>query len=147
MKSSIQILPGIKFIGWLDGNKLQRAVGCAGIVGQSVGIFTDIHEVVICDYADCRRKTEREHGAHKDTVTLKFLSVDRIPYDRMPNIAFVVTDVNDATYLIGSLEHPQAEVQCEQLTGIPGGDAAGYSYEVKHCTYRSMVPCHISVDP
>lgn len=142
-----QILPGITFIGWLDGSKLQRATGCAKIVGQSVGIFTDIHPLQFCGEPDCRCKSERENGGYKDTATLKFNSPDLVPYTQMRNIAFVITDCNGQSYLIGSLESPCATVECELLTGVPSGDAAGYSYEVKHCSYASMVPCKISVDP
>lgn len=141
-----QILPGISFIGWLDGTKLQRATGCAKIVGQNIGIFTTIHEIQFCGEPDCRCKTERDGGGYKDTTTLKFQSVDRVPCTQMRNIAFVVTDVNGKSYFIGSLEAPRATVECEHITGIPSGDAAGYANEVKHASFASLVPCVISVD-
>ena len=55
----------------------------------------------------------------------------------------VVTDVNGNSFLIGSLEAPRPTVECELRTGVPSGDPAGYAYEIKHVSIKSMVPCII----
>lgn len=140
-----QLLPGITFIGWLDGSKLQRAVGCAGIVGQCVDIYTTVHEIQFCGEAQCSCKSAKgDDGGFVDTASLKFNSSDLVPFGRVSNMAFVVTDATGNSYLIGSLEHPYATVACERLPGTPSGDAAGFAYEVKHCSFKSMVPCRFS---
>ena len=93
MRTTTQILPGIKAIGWVDCRHLPRRVDLSAICGMTVAVLTDIHP---------------------------------IPF-----------------YLIGSLEAPQPQVECNQQTGIPSGDAAGYAYEIKHVSIKSMVPCVI----
>ena len=62
--------------------------------------------------------------SEEDTATLKFLTDRKLP--RGAVLGFVVTDVNDKSFLIGSLETPRPIIECEQRTGIPSGDAAGY---------------------
>jgi len=137
-----QILPGITFIGWLDGSKLQRSVGCAGIVGQHVDIYTAVHEIQFCGEPQCSCKSAKgDGGGYTDTATLKFNSPDRVPFRQMRNMAFVVTDATGKSYLLGSLERPCASIEGEQMPGSPSGDAAGFAYEVRHCSYKSMVPC------
>lgn len=141
MKTSTQILPGIKAIGWLDCRHLPRRVDLSGICGMPVPIFTDIHPIPFFDEPTCECKTKKDGGGYEDTATLKFLTDRKLPYGAV--LGFVVTDVNDKSFLIGSLEAPRPIVECEQRTGIPSGDAAGYSYEIKHVSIKSMVPCVI----
>ena len=141
MKTSTQILPGIKAIGWLDCRALPRRVDLTGICGMPLPILTDIHPIPFFDEPTCECQTKKDGGGYEDTATLKFLTDRKLP--RGAVLGFVVTDVNDNSFLIGSLETPRPTVECEQRTGIPSGDAAGYSYEIKHVSIKSMVPCLI----
>ena len=141
MRTSTQILPGIKAIGWLDCRALPKRVDLSAICGMPVAILTDIHPIPFFDEPTCECKTKKDGGRYEDTATLKFLTSEQLP--RSAALGFVVTDVNDKSYLLGSLEHPHPIVDCEQRTGIPSGDAAGYSYEIKHVSIKSMVPCVI----
>lgn len=141
MKTSTQILPGIKAIGWLDCRHLPRRVDLSGICGMPVAILTDIHPIPFFDEPTCECKTKKDGGGYEDTATLKFLTDRKLP--RGAAFGFVVTDVNDNSFLIGSLESPCPLVECEQRTGLPSGDAAGFSYEIKHVSIKSMVPCVI----
>lgn len=141
MRTSTQILPGIKAIGWLDCRALPKRVDLSAICGMPVAILTDIHPIPFFDEPTCECKTKKDGGRYEDTATLKFLTDRKLP--RGAVLGFVVTDVNDKSFLIGSLEAPRPIVECEQRTGIPSGDAAGYSYEIKHVSIKSMVPCVI----
>lgn len=140
MRTSTQILPGIKAIGWLDCRALPKRVDLSAICGMPVAILTDIHPIPFFDEPTCECKTKKDGGGYEDTATLKFLT-NEIP--RNPCLGFVVTDVNGNSYLIGSLEAPHPTVEPTRQTGIPSGDAAGYEYEIKHVSIRSMVPCVI----
>ena len=141
MRTSTQILPGIKAIGWLDCQHLPRRVDLTAICGMPLPILTDIHPIPFFDEPTCECKTKKDGAGYEDTATLKFLTDKKLP--RSASLGFVGTDVNDNSYLLGSLEKPWPNVECDSSTGIPSGDAAGYAYEIKHVSIRSMVPCII----
>lgn len=139
MKNSIQVLPGISRIGWLDCSKLTDNVALAGICGMPVPILTDVHNIDFCDAPSCERKSSKENGDYSDSVTLKFCSASKL--DRRNQLAFVATDVNGVNWLIGSKEVPNAVISEKQSTGTANGDPAVFEYEVTHVAIRSMIPC------
>ena len=141
MRTSIQILPGIKAIGWVDCRRLPANVALSAICGMQVVILTDIHPIAFFDEPTCECKTKKDGGGYEDTATLKFLTDKKLPSG--PTLGLVVTDVNGKSYLIGSLEAPHPTIECGRKTGIPSGDAAGYEYEIRHVAIKSMVPCVI----
>lgn len=141
MKCSTQILPGVKAIGWLDCRNLPRRVDLSGICRMPVAIFTDIHPVDFFGDADCSCKSVKEHGGYQDTASLKFLAAEELP--RGVPLGFVVSDVNDRHYLVGSLEKPCPLPEAEHRLGSPSGDAAGFYYEIKHTALKSLIPCVI----
>ena len=141
MRTSTQILPGIKAIGWLDCRALPKRVDLSAISGMPVAILTDIHPIPFFDEPTCECKTKKDGAGYEDTATLKFLTDKKLP--RGACHGFVVTDVNDKSWLIGSLEAPHPLVEPVRRAGIPSGDAAGYEYEIRHVAIKSMVPCVI----
>lgn len=140
MRTTTQILPGIKSIGWIDCRNLPRRVDLSAICGMPVAILTDIHPIEFFDEPTCECKTKKDSGGYEDTATLKFLTGSKLPPQAT---AFIVTDVSDSSFLIGSLEKPHATAEPVQRLGVPSGDPAGYSYEIKHVAIKSMVPCII----
>lgn len=141
MKTNLQILPGIKQIGWVECKYLPRRVDLHGITQTPVSILTSIHKLNFFDNPDCRCKTEKVSGNFSDTASLKFHSNQLIRIDKQ--IGFVVTDINDVSYLIGGKEPPFPKISVEQSTGSCNGDAAGYYYEISHSAIKSMVKCII----
>lgn len=141
MKTSIQRLPGIRYIGWLDADKLPQNVFLNGIVNQPVAVLTDVHEVGFCDEPDCSVKRTKKGSSSEDTASLKFFTHSVLPICEIRNVGFVVKDVNGGAWLIGSRETPNATVECEMKHGIPGSDEAGFVYTITHVAIRSMVPC------
>lgn len=141
MKTTTQILPGIKSIGWIDCRALPRRVDLSAICGMTVAILTDIHPIDFFNEPACECKTKKDGGGYEDTASLKFLTGSELP--RYGALGFVVTDVSDRSFLIGSLENPRPVVEYEQRAGVPSGDPAGFSYEIKHVAIKSMVPCVI----
>lgn len=146
MVKQTQRLPGVKFIGWLNADNLQRYVDLFKITGSAVGVFTDIHPIEFSNEPECTCKTEPLNGAYSETAYLKFLSPSLLPLVPGKNYGFVVTDIADNSYLIGSLEHPHVTMNIEMRHGFPDGDSAGFYYEIKHAHYRSLVPCVISIN-
>lgn len=143
MRASEYHLPGIKFIGWISGDRLKQCVFLDGIVGQPVPILTDIHQIDFCNEPECSCKSEKSGKSFVDTATLKFLTASALPISREQNIAFVVTDIADKSWLIGSKEPPHADFKIEIRHGSPGGDSAGFYYEITHVSCKSMIPCVI----
>lgn len=141
MRTSTQILPGIKAIGWVDCRHLQRRVDLTAICGVPVPVLTDIHPIDFFDEPTCECQHKKDGAGYQDTATLKFLTDKELP--RSATLGFVVTDVNGNSFLIGSLEAPLPQVECNRRTGVPSGDAAGFEYEVKHVSIKTMVPCVI----
>ena len=141
MRTTTQILPGVRAVGWVDCLRLPKRVDLHGICGSQVAVLTDIHTVEFFDEPDCRCVTEKDGGGYTDTATLKFHAAELLPIHR--KLGFVVTDVNGRSYLIGSQEPPFPTVKAEMLCGAPDGDGAGFQYEIKHVAIKSMVPCVI----
>lgn len=144
MKTSRQILPGVKAIHWLDCRHLPRRVDLHGICRMPVPVLTALSAVGVFDDAQCSCVTEREGGSFQDTATLKFLTHELLPIHL--KLGFAVTDVNDKCWLIGSKEPPFPKVKVEHRCGLPDGDGAGFFYEISHVALKSLVECHISAD-
>lgn len=143
MKTTTQILPGVNFIGWLDSRHLTANVALAGICRMPIPILTTITPIDFFDEPQCECKTKKDSGGYEDTASLKFLCGEKLP-DRLP-LAFVVTDNNGRSFLIGSKEHPLAIVQPDERLGKPDGDNVGIFYEITHVAIKSLVPCIISI--
>lgn len=62
MKTSTQILPGIKALGWLDCRALPKRVDLSAICGMPVAILTDIHPIPFFDEPTCECKTKKDGG-------------------------------------------------------------------------------------
>lgn len=146
MERKTQRLPGVKFIGLLNANHLQRNNYLCKITGQRTLVSTSIEQVFFSDEPDCSCVTEYLNGGYQETATLKFLSATLLPMVPGKNYAFVVTDIEDNSYVIGSLEPPHVTFKCEMRCGAPDGDGSGFYYEIKHCQYRTLTPCVISTE-
>ena len=73
-----------------------------------------------------------------ETTTLRFRSLDAIPTTHP--LAFIVTDVNRQSYLVGLHEPPYPIVRSTQTTGTPSGDPAVISYEVTFTALKALIP-------
>ena len=141
MRTSIQILPGILFIGWVECSKLPDRVACRKITGEMVAVLTTVHPVDFFDDPECSCLSTKKNGGWSEKATLKFHSHGLIPYTQ--GIGFVVTSQNGSSYLIGSKEHPLPIIDVDMKHGSPDGDGGGFYYEVTHTALRTMIPCII----
>lgn len=141
MRSSTQILPGIKAVGWVDCRNLPTHVALHGITQNRVGIFTDVNYIEFFGEPDCRCTSEKENGNYTDKAALKFVCAEELP--KSIPLAFVVTDIAGESFLIGAKEKPYPQIKINRVFGLADGVAAGYEYEVTHVAIKSMVPCKI----
>lgn len=140
MNSNCQILPGIKKLYWVDCDKLPTRIDLYAAAGMKVALLAELNEITFFGFPECKCTTEKVKNGWKQEASLKFLSSDDIPLFK--NIAFVVTDVSDESYIIGFNEHPFPTVKREYNMAKPG-DKAGFNYEISHSALRSMVKCLI----
>lgn len=141
MNTSIQILPGVKAIGWLYCKNIPPRVDLQAISGIVVPLICDIRQIDFFDNVECQCTTEAVNNGFEDKASLKFKAGSLIPF--RDDIAIVVTDVNDRSWLIGSQEPPRLQFKVETLHGAPDGDGAGFSYDITHTAVKSLVECHI----
>ena len=141
MKTTKQILPGVKSIGWVYAENLIPDITLRGIARMPVPILTEIHKVPFFDEPKCECVTTNDNGNRLDTATLKFASEDVLPMD--VHIALVVTDIADHSYIIGSRDSPFPVIKRTVSFGVTDGDGAGAEYEITHTAIRSLVPCDI----
>lgn len=139
MKTTTQILPGIKKIYYVDSAKLPFRVDLANICGMDIVILDDLVEVEFFGDPDCSCTSKQENKAITQEAKLEFNSPVRLPQDIRPS--FVVTDVNDNDFLIGSREMPLPKVNCTYSAAVPGSSRAGFKYEITHNAIRTMIPC------
>lgn len=139
MKTTTTILPGVKSIGWVDCDKLQRRVDLHGICGTPIPVLTAIQPIDFFDEPECKCKTVKDANGYTDTATLKFSCGSLLPIHI--HLGFVVTDTNDKSYLIGSKEAPYPKLNVELGVGDCDGDGAGFYYEITHVAIKSMVAC------
>ena len=56
-------------------------------------------------------------------------------------LAFIVTDVNNRSYLIGQREQPWPFIESNQGMGMPDGESSTTVYTISHKGPRAMIPC------
>lgn len=141
MKTSTQILPGIKRIYYIDSAKLPFRVDLSHICGMEIAILNDLVPVEFYDTPSCSCTSKNDGKTITQEAKLEFHSNIRLPQNIRPS--FVVTDVNDNNFLIGSKEMPLPKVGYTYDAGKPGSTEAGYKYEISHNAIRTLIPCTI----
>lgn len=131
-------LPGIRFIGVVDCEKLQPGLREASLAGLIVAAHTAVEEVPFVN-ATVEAVGECSRGAPVETATLKFRTSKFLRIDIQ--LGFVVTDITGKSWLIGAAEPPFPKVSLTRKTGLPGGDPAVWEIEVKAVGQRALLPC------
>ena len=135
-------LPGIKFIGFALAENLQREMMFKHLAGIPVGIFTDITPIAFCGVPTCEAISTYNKNGRIEQTTLRFKTLDVLPTTR--HVAFVVTDCNNQSYIIGQHEKPRPIVKVTRDTGTPNGDPAVATVEITLYAQKSLIPCAIT---
>ena len=134
-----QSLPGIEFIGYVPAENLQREIMYKHLAGLPVGIFTSITPIAFVGVPTCEAVSTYNNNGRVEQTTLRFKTLDVVPTNR--HIAFVITDCNGQSYVIGQHEKPRPIIKTTGATGTPNGDPAVCSVEVTLYAQKSLIPC------
>lgn len=134
-----QSLPGIIFLGYVQKDRLQRQIMQKSLAGLPVGIFTDITLINFIGAPQCESQNDYDNNGRIEQTTLTFVTCDSIPTHE--HLAFVITDANGQSYIIGQRERPYPIIKIKENTGTPGGDTNAKTVEVTLYAHRSLVPC------
>ncbi|MBO4721996.1 MAG: hypothetical protein J5629_03585 [Muribaculaceae bacterium] len=134
-----QSLPGIKFIGYVLADNLQREMMNKHLANLPVGIFTDITPIAFCGVPTCEAVSTYNNNGRIEQTTLRFKTLDDLPTYR--HVAYVVTDCNNQSYIIGQREKPRPIVKVTRDTGTPNGDPSVASVEITLYAQKSLIPC------
>lgn len=138
MKST-QSLPGIRFLGYVPAERLQREIMYKYLAGVPVGIFTDVTPINFVGVPTCEAVSSYNNNGRIEQATLRFNTLDELPTNS--HIAFVITDCNGQSYVIGQHEKPRPIIKTSSATGTPSGDPAVCSVEVTLYAQKSLIPC------
>lgn len=131
-----QSLPGITAISYLPCANLLPNIQEKHRVGIPVAVQALSTPIDDFFSASCETESEYINGGNSETTTLQFRTTDEIHSSRP--LAFVVTDANNESFLIGTKEEPYPIVEISELK-----DAESNIQMVKVTFVRrkSLIPC------
>ena len=131
-------LPGIKSIAYVPCELVQRNSDMKCLASLPVRVFTTPIPIIIKGDATCSTVSQYDNNGRYEVTTLRFDTLTPIPTHK--HIAFIVTDTNDHSFLVGLKEAPYPVVKISHTTGTPSGDPAVLTYEVTFKALKSLIP-------
>ena len=123
----------------MPAENLQREIMYKHLAGLPVGIFTSITPIAFVGVPTCEAVSTYNKNGRVEQTTLRFNTLDEVPTNR--HIAFVITDCNGQSYVIGQHEKPRPIIKTTSSTGTTSGDPAVCSVEVVLYAQKSLIPC------
>lgn len=133
-----QSLPGVKAISYVQCSLLSTNIVEKYRAGVPVGVFTSSTPIEHYGDASCEAESEYTNGGYSEKTVLQFNTTTEIPQKQ--ELAFVVTDVHDKSYLIGCKEAPCPMVE---ITTKIDDESNIYEVKVTFTREKSLIPCSI----
>lgn len=133
-----QSLPGIKAISIVPCHLLSPNIVEKYRAGIPVGVFSTSTPIEHYGNASCEAESEYINGGYSEKTVLQFTTTDEIL--QKPELAFVVTDVHDKSYLIGVKEAPFPMVDITQKID---DDTNINQVKVTFQRQKSLIPCAV----
>ena len=133
-----QSLPGIKAIAFLPCKLLPPNIVEKYRAGVPIGVFAYSKSIEHYGNASCEAESEYIGGGYFEKTSLDFTTTDEIPQTR--ELAFVVTDVNNQSYVIGCKEAPYPVVD---ITTNLDNDNNISHVKVSFSRKKSLIPCAV----
>ena len=131
-----QSLPGIKAIAFLPCKLLPPNIVEKFLAGVPIGVFSTSTPIEHYGNASCEAESEYTGGTYYESTTLQFTTTDEIRQSQ--ELAFVVTDVHDKSYLIGCKEAPYPVVD---ITTKVDDETNISEVKVTFQRQKSLIPC------
>ena len=106
--------------------------------GVPIGVFAYSKSIEHYGKASCKAESEYIGGRYFENTSLDFTTTDEIP--RSQELAFVVTDVHDKSYLIGVMEAPFSIVN---ITTKVDDETNISEVKVTFNRQKSLIPCSV----
>ena len=133
-----QSLPGIKAISYVPCRLLSPNILEKYRAGVPIGVFAYSKSIEHYGNASCEAESEYIGGGYFEKTSLDFTTTDEIPQTR--ELAFVVTDVHDKSYLIGVKEAPFPIVN---ITTKVDDETNISEVKVTFQRQKSLIPCSV----
>ena len=104
-------------MGYVPAERLQREIMYKHLAGLPVGIFTEVTPIAFVGVPTCEAVSTYNNNGRVEQTTLRFKTLDDVPTNR--HIAFVITDCNGQSYVIGQHEKPRPIIKTTSTTGTP----------------------------
>lgn len=137
-------LPGITAIRYIPCVSLPLNIELKALVGQPIGIYDTMTEVCFTGTPTCITESEYDNHAQTEKTILTFHSVQEVPIRRQ--LAFVITEAQDNSFVIGHAEAPFPTVKVTHSHGTPAEEKAGYTYEVKLIGRKTLIKLSQSME-
>lgn len=123
--------PGITWMGYVKAENLNSGTVYDDLAGVTVSVSAvTVMEIPLDGKALMVCTETNECNGLSESLSITFATTMRLPVG-WP-LAFVVRDANGRYWLAGGLEPPYPAVTADDSTGLPDGDAAVISYEVRY---------------
>ena len=133
-----QSLPGSKAISFVPCHLLSPDIVEKYRAGIPIGVFSLSTPIEHYGNASCEAESEYNNGTYIENTTLQFTTTDKL--QQKPEPAFVVTDVQGQSYLIGCKEAPFPVVDITQKLDE---DSNIYQVKVVFSRQKSLIPCAV----
>lgn len=131
-------LPGITAIAYLPCKLLQRHCDLKYLASVPVQVFANPTPINFKGMATCEMVSQYDNNGRIEKATLRFNTLTAIP--TQVSIAFIVTDANKRSYLIGLNEPPFPVIKITKTTGAPDGDPSVLTHEITFTAQKALIP-------
>lgn len=132
-----QSLPGIKAISYIPCQLLSPNIMEKFRAGVPIAVFSDSTPIEHYGDASCEAESEYIGGGYFEKTSLQFNTTTEILQKQ--ELAFVVTDVNGKSYLIGCKEAPFPIVN---ISTKVNNENNTYEVKVSFQRQKSLIPCN-----
>lgn len=139
MNSQCLSIPGIRQISYVPTSYLSHDVTYRAESGVPVLMTAQPTVISLKGEAVCEVERKFDNNSQQETAKLTFYTLDELPPHR--HIAFVITDMQGNSFVIGAREAPFPIVKVAYTTGKPDGDASVRKYEVSFTARKALAPC------
>lgn len=136
---SCHSLPGITSIRIVRCSYLPADAMLQSLANCIVPISAPYETVEFCGRPVLSWESSAANGDYQEKSELEFSTIHPLPTGE--NLAFVVTSVDGAQYLIGTREPRYPLVNYSQTTGDISRSPSVRTYKITHLAQKSVLPC------